>query len=204
VALKGTCFYRDAAAERFPADPLLARIGAQSYLGTALRGPAGQVLGVVAVAHDRALDEALDPLGLLEVFAGRIAAEMQRRRTDEALRESRERFRLLVQAVEGHVLVTTDAQGLLTSWNVGAERLFGWRSEEVLGRDAATLVAPDGPSPDWVAKAREQAAVGDTAAREGVGLKKDGRRFALEATFSALRDEQGRLHGYALLARSRG
>src|SRR5205809_163048 len=65
----------------------------------------------------------------------------QGRRTQEALRQSEERFRLLV-AHALDAVITIDIQGRITSWNPQAERLFGWAQEEVLGRLLSETIIP--------------------------------------------------------------
>ena len=94
-----------------------------------------------------------------------------------------------------------DTDGRLTSWNAGAERLYGWRSDEMVGRDVVALHPPEDLSPESLAEARRRAGSHEPVSRKGWGLRKDGGRFQAETTLSALRDEQGRLHGFSLLAR---
>src|SRR2546425_10290820 len=65
----------------------------------------------------------------------------QGRRTQEALRQSEERFRLLV-AHALDAVITIDIQGRITSWNPQAERLFGWAQAEVLGRLLSETIIP--------------------------------------------------------------
>src|SRR5207249_6794330 len=80
------------------------------------------------------------------VDRGKLAAAMRKqvgqgRRTQEALRQSEERFRLLV-AHALDAVITIDIEGRITSWNPQAERLFGWAQAEVLGRLLSETIIP--------------------------------------------------------------
>jgi signal transduction histidine kinase/DNA-binding response OmpR family regulator len=104
------CHIRSGLAEGYPGDEGLKRMGAQSYVGVALRSSTGQVLGLVNAIHDRPLDEVVRPEGVLQVFAARAAAELERRALEADLRraafEWREAFDGLPEGV-----VVVDAQG---------------------------------------------------------------------------------------------
>src|SRR5712664_3126363 len=65
------------------------------------------------------------------------------RRGEEALRQSEERFRLLVDAVEDYAIFMLDPQGNIVSWNRGAERIKGYRADEILGRHFSTFYRPE-------------------------------------------------------------
>ena len=83
------CHIRDGVAERYPGDEDLKRMGAQSYVGVALRASTGEILGLVNAIHDRPLDEVVRPEGVLQVFAARAAAELERRRAERELERQR-------------------------------------------------------------------------------------------------------------------
>jgi len=107
-----TIFHRDGLRRRFPDDGRLAALGAESYLGTPLRASSGAVLGVLAVVHDRPIDEARQPEALLGIFASQAAAEVERTRDDEELRESWEIVET-VNRVSRALLGELDLQRLL-------------------------------------------------------------------------------------------
>src|SRR4028119_1578173 len=65
------------------------------------------------------------------------------RRLEEALRESEERFRRLVEAAKDYAIFMTDADGRVETWNEGAERLFGYAEAEIVGRDGSLLCVPE-------------------------------------------------------------
>ena len=118
------CHIRSGVAEGYPGDAGLKRMGAQSYVGVALRSSTGEVLGLVNAIHDRPLDEVVRPEGVLQVFAARAAAELERRALEADLRraafEWREAFDGLPEGV-----VVVDAQGRIHRVNRTAVELSG-------------------------------------------------------------------------------
>ncbi|HYO55004.1 ATP-binding protein [Archangium sp.] len=116
-------------------------------------------------------------------------------------RASEERFRLLVEGVKDYALYLLDPEGRVASWNPGAERIHGWRAEEIIGRSGELFYPPEAraegrPRRDWERAARE-----GRLEWEGLGLCKDGTRFWVESLVTALRGAEGRLEGFAVLTR---
>lgn len=108
-----------------------------------------------------------------------------------------EELNLLIDGVEGHAIYLLDARGRVTIWNKGAERLKGWREDEVVGEDAAIFYPPDAIA---AGKPAEDLA---TAARDGCldaedwRVRKDGSEFLADVSITALRNEDGSLRGFA-------
>ncbi len=112
-----------------------------------------------------------------------------------------ERLRLLVDGVRDYALVLLDAQGRVASWNPGAERIKGWRSEEVLGLSTTVFFPPEARVSDEPEQLLARAARDGRLRIEGWRVRKDGTRFWAEVTLNALREEDGRLKGYAVVTR---
>jgi len=112
----GVCHVRGGLVERFPRDEGLRRLGAETYVGVVMRDSAGAPLGLVNAIHDRPFDEVLRPEGVVQVFAARAAAEIERRRLEADLRraafEWREAFDGLPEGV-----VVVDARGRIQRVN---------------------------------------------------------------------------------------
>jgi two-component system sensor kinase FixL len=108
-----------------------------------------------------------------------------------------EELNLLIDGAEGHAIYLLDARGRVTIWNKGAERLKGWREDEVVGEDAAIFYPPDAIA---AGKPAEDLA---TAARDGCldaedwRVRKDGSEFLADVSITALRNEDGSLRGFA-------
>ena len=86
---------------------------------TALRDDAGQLIGFAKVTRD---------------LSARKRAEAERAQLDAQLRVHEQRMRLLVDGMRDYAIVSLHADGLVDSWNAGAEKLFGWTADEVRGR----------------------------------------------------------------------
>jgi PAS domain S-box-containing protein len=121
----------------------------------------------------------------------------ERRLHEEALRQSEERFRLLIEGVTDYAIFMLDPEGMVTSWNAGAERINGYRRDEILGKHMSRFfVAEDiesGKPWEELALARSEG----RAVSEGWRVRKDGVRFWARAVVNALYDESGQLRGFA-------
>jgi PAS domain S-box-containing protein len=121
-----------------------------------------------------------------------------------ALRQSEAPFRLLVEAVQDYAIFILNPEGKISSWNIGAERIKrikGYKAEEIIGRHFSILYPEEdvrNGKPDWelVVAARE-----GRFEDEGWRLRKDGSRFWANVIISAIKDDSGKLLGYAKVTR---
>lgn len=127
------------AARLLPRDPLAQTIQAQSCLAVPLRDAAGALLGGVVLMHDAALDASRSPELIVRLFAGRAAAELERRRTDERLRQSELRFQIIAEG-SGDIISRYDAVGRRLYASPAIETILGWTPEEVLERSGYDLI----------------------------------------------------------------
>ncbi|HTF87459.1 MAG TPA: PAS domain S-box protein [Planctomycetota bacterium] len=125
----------------------------------------------------------------------------QRKTEENALRESEERLRLLVEGVHNYALVMLDLTGRVLTWNAGAERVHGYKSDEILGRSFSIFeVASDvaAGKPEKLLKlALEQGVAED----EGWRVRADGTRFWANVLLTALKDQNARLTGFSKVTR---
>jgi PAS domain S-box-containing protein len=125
----------------------------------------------------------------------------ERKRAEESLRESEERFRLLVEGVRDHAIFMIDPQGRVASWNTGAERLMGYTAAEILGRVFSCFHTPDDIANGVPERELRQAAAAGQVQGETWRVRKDGSRFWADLVLTALHDEHGRLRGFVRVTR---
>jgi PAS domain S-box-containing protein len=142
-----------------------------------------------------------DADGRLLGFAKVTRDLTQRRAHEEELRRSEERFRLLVEGVRDYAIFMLDANGRVATWNSGAERIKGYAADEIIGKHFS-IFYPDEPNESgWPEHELRVAAEKGSFADIGWRIRKDGTRFWAHVTITALRDDSGRLLGYAKLTR---
>src|SRR2546421_23713 len=125
----------------------------------------------------------------------------ERKIAEQALRESDQRFRLLVEGVKEYAIFRLDPQGHVVSWNAGAERLKGYRAEEIIGKHFSVLYPREDVMSGKPERKLVEAAQRGQSEDEGWRIRKDGSHFWANAVITALRDPEGNLHGFAKLTR---
>jgi PAS domain S-box-containing protein len=146
---------------------------------TALHDDAGRLVGYAKVTRDLS----------------------ERRENEERLRESEERFRLLVENVQDYAIFMLDPEGRVVSWNRGARRIKGYEPSEVVGRHFSIFYPPEAIARDWPATELKEAARAGHFEDEGWRVRKDGTRFWANVVITALRDAEGRLRGFSKITR---
>jgi PAS domain S-box-containing protein len=107
----------------------------------------------------------------------------------------------VVEEVRDYGIFALDPDGRVASWNRGAERIKGWRAEEIMSQHFSRFYPPETRASlpaDMLARARGQGSAED----EGWRLRKDGSRFWANVVVTALRDEGGQLKGFAKISRA--
>ncbi len=146
------------------------------------------------------LSAVTDERGRLRGFSNVARDLSPRKRTEQALRESEEHFRLLVESQDyGVFMVSPD--GVVETWNRGAQRLEGYRAHEIIGSPVSALFPRDELKGGLSERLLEKAAREGKADHEGWLLRKGGERFWGLLTVSAVEDEGGHLRGFSMLAR---
>jgi PAS domain S-box-containing protein len=125
----------------------------------------------------------------------------EERRADEALRQSEQKLRLMIESVRDYAIYMLDADGLVTSWNAGAERLEGYRADEIVGSHFSRVYIPEDVQAGKPQRELETAAVQGRYEDEGWHVGKDGSRFWANVVLSAIRDSEGQLVGFTKVTR---
>jgi PAS domain S-box-containing protein len=124
----------------------------------------------------------------------------ERKKTEEALRKSEERLRLMSESFTDYAIFMADVDGSVLSWNTGAEKIFGYSQSEIVGRSADILFTPEDRQAGVPEKEMATARKMGRASDERWHMRKDGSRFYASGVMAPLFD-QGVLVGYAKIAR---
>jgi len=185
------------------------------WTGSSIAAPGSSAASVHRELWGRSKDQVEFPIeisvsplqtedGLLLISALRDVTE--RRKADRALLESEAKFRLLVENVVDYAIFMLDPDGYIVSWNAGAERIHGYRTEEIIGGHLSRFYPLEDDQRDSAQLGRVEAALKAAAAEgrfeaEAWRMRKDGSRFWASVVLTALRDQDGRLLGFVKVTR---
>ena len=178
--------------ELFPEDPDLPGLNAVSYMGVPLLDTDGELLGHLAVLDTQPMPAEPRLVEIFELFAERAAAEYRRLKVEQRLQAREEQLTRLLDAAMDAILVL-DSNLAVISTNPAAERVFGWSSGDLLGRDVRTLL--DKESSRLFAEQAQILGECSDADRQhwfprNLGaLRRNGDRFPAEATLSCFTSE---------------
>jgi diguanylate cyclase (GGDEF)-like protein/PAS domain S-box-containing protein len=143
-------------------------------------------------------------LGLLIAAALGWSAQRDnsaRGRAEGALRDSEEKYRMLMDGVHDYAIFLLDPGGRVVSWNAGAERIKGYTADEIIGHDFSCFFSPDDIKRGRPEEVLRLTAVSGRYEANSMRVRKDGSQFLASVTFTALRDAHGKLRGFSEISR---
>jgi PAS domain S-box-containing protein len=129
------------------------------------------------------------------------AAKTPQEAASEQLQHSEERFRLLVEGVRDYAIYMLDSNGFVNSWNSGAERIKGYRAEEIIGKHFSCFFLPEDRAAGLPQRALQEAAREGEYSAESLRVRKNGSSFWASILITALRDSNGTLRGFSKVVR---
>jgi len=132
-------------------------------------------------------------------YHGYLVDITKRKETEESLKESEEKYRMMVDSVEDYAIFMLDDKGHVVSWNKGAERIKGYKAEEIIGKHVSIFYTDEDVKGGRPEKELETAAKKGKFEGEGWRVRKDGSRFWANIVITALKD--GKLRGFVKITR---
>jgi PAS domain S-box-containing protein len=184
---------------RFRTPQLLIEHGVRRAINVIIRGD-GEPFGILeADSREEGKFDTADA-AFLQGFANLLGSAIERARVEAAYQERSEQQNLMLEGIQDHAIFMTDTKGRITTWPSGAQAIFQWAPEEVMGRDTGVLFTPEDQE-KGVHKAELK-----TARENGFALdkrwhvRKDGSLFFAEGSVRPLHDARGALRGYLKVA----
>lgn len=125
----------------------------------------------------------------------------ERKQAEEDLKQTSERFRLVVQSVRDYAIFMLDPEGHVLTWNEGAQRVKGYRPDQIIGKSFSVFYPPEDVRAGKPERMLKIASAEGRVEDEGWRVRKDGSRFWADVIITALRDEAGGLRGFAKITR---
>jgi PAS domain S-box-containing protein len=122
---------------------------------------------------------------------------VKRGRTEETLRDSEEKYRMLVDGVRDYAIFMVDLRGQILSWNAGAEKVKGYKAAEIIGHNFSCFFPPEEIKQGRPEELLRLTAITGRQEEQRMRIRKDGSRFLANITFTALRDRDGNLQGFS-------
>ena len=119
----------------------------------------------------------------------------------QAIRQSEERFRLVVESLQDYAVFMMDPSGRVSTWNLGAERIVGWSQQEAIGKLFGSFYTAEDEDKGLPGQALKESAIAGRYEDEGWRLRKDGSPFWANVVVTSLVDDHGELVGFSAIFR---
>ncbi len=187
---QSTCAYPEGVRQQFPEDRMLVDMGVEGYIGTPLFDSKGAPRGILVVLDGKPLRRVKQVGELLEIFAARAGAEVERLRAEESVRK-------LSQAVEQspNVVVITDTKGVIEYVNPSFTTITGYTRQDAIGQTPRLLQSGQ-TAPEVYRGLWATIKAGQTWRGELVNRRKDGSLYTDEQTITPLHGPDGTITHY--------
>ncbi|MDB5477940.1 MAG: hybrid sensor histidine kinase/response regulator [Alphaproteobacteria bacterium] len=125
----------------------------------------------------------------------------ERIRSEESMREMSQHLRLMVESAADYAIISTDNDGFISSWNSGAERIFGYTAQEAIGQCVSIIFTEEDREARTPTHEREIALKEGRATDERWHVRKNGERFYASGTTAAMYDDDKQIRGYIKISR---
>ena len=147
------------------------------------------------------IDPIRDATGTLVGYAKITRDLTERRKAEDRLRQSEEQFRLLVHGVTDYAIYMLDPNGRVASWNAGAERIKGYRPEQIIGEHFSRFYSEEDREAKVPQLALQIATRDGRFEKEGWRVRQDGTKFWANVVIDAIRAPDGSIIGFAKITR---
>jgi PAS domain S-box-containing protein len=159
------------------------------YLGIPLKDSEEKSIGIISVFDDKAIELNKTNEFIMKIFAARVSSELERIKSEIALRESEIKFRTLGMSAQDAIIMM-DSEGKISFWNEAAERIFGYSILEAMGKDVHALLAPKDVYKPYIEGMKKFRKTGQGkvigSIQEMIALTKDGNTLAIELSLSSV------------------
>ena len=173
--------------------------GYKAVQSTPLYGHENELLGVLSTHFKNAHTPSDEELQTLDLYGRQASAFISRTKAEEALRASEEKLRIAMESAVDYAIINTNTEGLIEEWNSGAERIFEYKAEEVIGKSGDIIFTEEDKNADVPAKEMKTAREEGRALDERWHQRKDGSRFFMSGVLRPIYNNE--LVGYLKVAR---
>ncbi len=182
--------------DRFELPAFLKEAGVVALVNVPIFLPGGRAFGLLQADSQEPRDFGPEDTQFLRTYAAILGPVIDRLLQISDLRETKERFRLTVEAAHDYALIITDTQNRIVDWLPGAQAVFGWSAEEAIGQSGALLFTPEDREAGEPEKEIETARTRGVAPDVRWHLRKDNLQVFIEGSVRALRDADGAVNGF--------
>ncbi|MEO7837815.1 MAG: PAS domain S-box protein, partial [Anaerolineales bacterium] len=123
--------------------------------------------------------------------------EVKYQLVEETLRQSEEKYRMLLDGIQDYAIFMMDPRGHIVSWNSGAERIKGYTADQIIGHNFSCFFPVEDIERGRPGEILRITAASGRHVEHGLRVRRDGSQFLASVTFTALRDEAGNLQGFS-------